>query len=92
MRTQAYEEALAGNKYLLIGRKGSGKSAVCLILEDHLAQGNRCSLVRPDVISAEEIRRFQLAGIPQEQSKKLIWLYVFDVQIAKFIITEARSP
>jgi hypothetical protein len=27
--TQAYEEALSGRKTLIIGRKGSGKSAIC---------------------------------------------------------------
>jgi len=91
MRTRAYDEALAGTKNLIIGRKGSGKSAICLMLRDTLAPGQRCALVTPDEISADEIRRFHLPGIPQEQSKQLIWRYVFVVQIAKFILTAAKK-
>ena len=91
MRTKAYDEALAGTKPLVIGRKGSGKSAICLMLRNALSSENRCSLVTPDEISAEEIRRFHLPGIPQEQSKKLIWRYVFSIQVAKYILTAGKT-
>ncbi len=91
MRTRAYEEALSGAKTLIIGRKGSGKSAICLILREALSSENRCALVTTDEISADEIRRFQLPGIPREQSKQLIWRYVFDVQIAKFILAAGQK-
>ena len=90
MRTRAYEEALAGRKNLIIGRKGSGKSAIALMLRNSLASESRCVLVTPDEISADEIRRFQLPGIPQEQSKQLIWRYVFVVQVAKFILAASQ--
>ena len=91
MRTRAYEEALAGAKTLIIGRKGSGKSAICLMLRDALSPDSRCALVTPDEISADEIRRFQLPGIPLEQSKQLIWRYVFAVQVAKFILNRGQA-
>ncbi len=91
MPTRAYEEALAGAKTLIIGRKGSGKSAICLMLRNALSSGNLCALVTPDEISADEIRRFQLPGIPQEQSKQLIWRYVFAVQVAKFILAAGQK-
>ena len=77
---------MAGNKTLIIGRKGSGKSAICLMLRDSLLGEKRACLVTPDEISANEIRRFHLLGIPPQQSKQLIWHYVFTVQIAKFIL------
>src|ERR1039458_5900850 len=83
MRTRAYDEALAGSKTLIIGRKGSGKSAICLMLKNDLQAEDRCSLISPDEISTDEIRRFHLPGIPPEQSKLLIWRYVFAVQVAK---------
>lgn len=89
MRTHAYDEALAGNKTLIVGRKGSGKSAICLMLKNALSS-EKCALVTPDEISADEIRRFHLPGIPPEQSKKLIWRYVFAVQIAKFILAYGK--
>jgi energy-coupling factor transporter ATP-binding protein EcfA2 len=91
LRTRGYEEALAGTKTLIIGRKGSGKSAICLMLNAALSPENRVSLVTPDEISAEEARRFQFPGIAPEQSKFLIWRYVFAVQIAKFILATAKT-
>ena len=91
LRTKAYEAALQGTKTVIIGRKGSGKSAICLMLKATLEGSNRASLVTPDEISAEEIRRFQLAGIAPELSKHLIWRYIFSVQIAKYLITFAKG-
>ena len=91
MRTRAYEEALSGSKSLIIGRKGSGKSAICLMLQNNLQADARCSLVTPDEISADEIRRFHLPGIPPEQSKLLIWRYVFAVQVAKFLVSAGQK-
>ena len=91
MRTRAYDEALAGSKTLIIGRKGSGKSAICLMLKNDLQAEDRCSLISPDEISTDEIRRFHLPGIPPEQSKLLIWRYVFAVQVAKFIVTAGQK-
>ena len=91
LRTRAYEEALAGTKTLIIGRKGSGKSAICLMLRNTLSIQERCALVTPDEISADEIRRFHLPGIPPEQSKQLIWRYLFVVQIAKFILARSKK-
>lgn len=91
LRTRAYEAAFAGTKSLIIGRKGSGKSAICLTLFNALAVDARASLVSPDEISAEEIRRFQLPGIQPAQSKQLIWRYVFAIQIAKYLLSVARN-
>ena len=91
MRTRAYDEALSGSKTLIIGRKGSGKSAICLMLQNDLQAEDRCSLITPDEISADEIRRFHLPGIPPEQSKLLIWRYVFAVQVAKFLVTTGQK-
>lgn len=90
LRTRAYEAAFEGTKTLIIGRKGSGKSAISLILRNRLDSEGRVCLVTPDEISADEIRRFQLPGIPPEMSKHLIWRYIFDVQIAKYLITYAK--
>jgi hypothetical protein len=91
MRTRAYDEALAGGKNLIIGRKGSGKSAICLMMRDSLSPEKRCTLITPDEISADEIRRFNLPGIPPEQSKQLIWRYVFAVQVAKYILACGKA-
>lgn len=91
LKTQAYEEAINGRKRLVVGRKGSGKSAICLMINAALSSEGRVCLVTPDEISAEEIRRFHLPGIPPEQSKQLIWRYIFDVQVAKYLLSVAKT-
>ncbi len=60
------------------------------MLKARSGDGECVSLVTPDEISADEIRRFELAGITPEQSKVLVWRYVFSVQIAKYILALAR--
>lgn len=89
LKTAAYEAAKAGKKSLIIGRKGSGKSAICMRLRAEATDGIAASLVTPDEISAEELRRFVLAGIPSAQSKALVWRYVLAVQSAKFAVAQA---
>jgi len=91
LTTAAFQAAVTGKKSLIIGRKGSGKSAICVVLDRRSVQGNmHYSLVTPDEISSEEIRRFELPGITEAQAKTLLWSYVFDVQIAKFLLTAWR--
>ncbi|WP_226967015.1 P-loop NTPase family protein [Streptomyces phaeolivaceus] len=69
----AYRGALSGRKMLIIGRKGSGKSAICMQLTaDGAALAGRV-LVTPDEAAGEEIRRFELQGLPGDSAKALIW-------------------
>lgn len=89
----AYRGALSGRKMLIIGRKGSGKSAVCMQL---MADGGRTHhsgkvLVTPDEAAGEEIRRFELQGLPPHSAKALIWRYVFAVHAARHIVTHAKD-
>jgi hypothetical protein len=91
LRTSAYDTVRAARKRLIIGRKGSGKSAICRTLarEDDPAQ--MTVLVTPDELSADEIRRFELQGIPPEKAKSLIWRYVLTTQVAKQVVTHAKA-
>jgi hypothetical protein len=91
LETAAYRNALQGKKWLVLGRKGSGKSAISLMIVRSFAGKDRCSLVTPDEISAEEIKRFDLGGIAQYQSKELLWRYVFAVQVAKYLLKYDRE-
>jgi len=92
LKTDVYNRTKARVKTLVIGRKGSGKSALCLMLNRQLhreANANAC-IVTPDAISADEIRRFEMVGVNEQQSKKLVWQYVFLIQICKFLLSTAR--
>lgn len=87
--TYAYEAALTGRKSLVIGRKGSGKSAICA----HLAQGaypGETALITPDDAAGDEIRRFELQGLTADTAKSLIWRYIFAVHAARYVTDHAR--
>jgi len=91
LRTPAYEAARAARKHLIIGRKGSGKSAICRTLAAGSDPGLVTALVTPDALSADEIRRFELQGVDSGMAKRMIWRYVLAVQIAKHLVAHARS-
>jgi energy-coupling factor transporter ATP-binding protein EcfA2 len=93
LKTSIYEQVKSRSKSLVIGRKGSGKSALCLMLKKELSKESKtyACVITPDAISADEIRRFQITGINEQQSKKLIWRYIFLVQICKFLLEVSRD-
>lgn len=85
--TKAFEEVSAGHKNLVIGRKGTGKSAICMRLT---ADGGTC-LITPDDAAGEELRRFELQGLTGATAKSLIWRYVFAVQAARHLVGHAKA-
>jgi|HubBroStandDraft_3_1064219.scaffolds.fasta_scaffold10505_1 hypothetical protein len=91
LRTAAYEAVLSGKKRLIIGRKGSGKSAICVTLAAFGGDGYSVSLVTPDDTSLDEIRRFELQGLTDQLAKALFWRYVLEIQVAKLVVAHAKS-
>jgi hypothetical protein len=93
LSTAAYEAALTGRKSLIIGRKGSGKSAICrrLASKDVGGYEGSCILITPDDAAGDEIRRFELQGLTPDTAKSLIWRYVFAVQAARHLVVHARD-
>jgi hypothetical protein len=89
--TWAYEEALTGRKSLVIGRKGAGKSAICMQLAAQGQSSGRTALMTPDVASGEELRRFELQGLTLQAAKSLIWRYVFAIQAARYVVEHAKK-
>ncbi|MEU9455995.1 hypothetical protein [Streptomyces sp. NPDC048277] len=87
----AHRAALSGRKMLIIGRKGAGKSAICMRLMSDSGHGGGKVLVTPDEAAGEEIRRFELQGLPGDSAKALIWRYVFAVHAARHLVTHAKS-
>ncbi|MFI6247267.1 P-loop ATPase, Sll1717 family [Streptomyces sp. NPDC051016] len=87
----AYRAALGGRKMLIIGRKGSGKSAICMRLMSDAGHSGGKVLVTPDEAAGEEIRRFELQGLPGDSAKALIWRYVFAVHAARHVVAHARD-
>jgi hypothetical protein len=89
--TRAYEEALTGRKSLVIGRKGAGKSAICMQLAAQGKSSGRTALITPDVAAGEELRRFELQGLTLQAAKSLIWRYVFAIQAARYLVEHAKK-
>ncbi|MFI1171532.1 P-loop ATPase, Sll1717 family [Streptomyces melanogenes] len=88
--TYASEAVLAGRKSLVVGRKGSGKSAICA----HLAGGGypgHTALITPDDAAGDEIRRFELQGLTADTAKSLIWRYLFAVHAAQHVTQHADT-
>ena len=55
--TTAYDDAVSGNQNVFVGRKGSGKTANLIKLEDHLGRDNR------NVVCVIRPQRYQMLGI-----------------------------
>jgi DNA-binding HxlR family transcriptional regulator len=91
VRTAAYEAAVSGRKMLIIGRKGSGKSAICMRLAADGAHAGSTVMITPDDSAGDELRQFELHGLPGDTAKSLIWRYVFAVQAARHLVDHARK-
>ncbi|MGW1296107.1 P-loop ATPase, Sll1717 family [Streptomyces sp. NPDC002533] len=89
--TYAYREALSGRKSLVIGRKGSGKSAICRHLAGPDGHPGASVLIAPDDAAGDEIRRFELQGLTPDTAKSLIWRYLFAVHAARHLTGHARA-
>ncbi|WP_420803663.1 P-loop ATPase, Sll1717 family [Saccharothrix deserti] len=90
-RPDSVSEVVTGRKNLIIGRKGSGKSAICMRLSTgDLNSGETC-LITPDDAAGEELRRFVLGGLTGPAAKALLWRYVFAVHAARFLVRHASG-
>lgn len=86
LATSAYEEALWGRKSLIVGRKGSGKSAICMRLAMREVTQGEHLLITPDDTASAPLRGFELADLTGEAAKSLIWRYVFAIHIARHLV------
>jgi hypothetical protein len=91
LRTAVYEQVRMARKNLIIGRKGSGKSAICRTLAASGDQGPATVLVTPDQLSADEIQRFELQGVPVAMAKGMLWRYKMTVEVAKYLVAHAKA-
>ena len=91
LETAAYRQAKSGKKRLIIGRKGSGKSAICMRLLLQGSKGIEACMISPDEISADELRRFDLQGATPDRAKAILWRYVIAVQVAKHLVSHATK-
>ncbi|ADD45562.1 P-loop ATPase, Sll1717 family [Stackebrandtia nassauensis] len=89
IETLAYDAAVSGRKMLIIGRKGSGKSAICMRIAAERQDANDAILITPDDALGSEIRRFELQGLTGDTAKSLAWRYMFAIHAARYLVTHA---
>ncbi|MGW1892884.1 P-loop ATPase, Sll1717 family [Streptomyces sp. NPDC002004] len=89
--TPQYRSALSGHKMLVIGRKGSGKSAICMHLSAGDGHRGDTVLITPDGATSEVIRHFDPVGLTGDTAKSLIWRYVFAVHAARHLVDHAKE-
>ena len=74
LKTRNYENALLGTKSIIIGRKGSGKSAIFTLLEDELEEsGVLVITITPDQYSWNALRDYRESGIQELQAYTNAW-------------------
>ncbi|MCT9080317.1 P-loop ATPase, Sll1717 family [Streptomyces fulvoviolaceus] len=89
--TAAYNAVVTGRKTLVIGRKGVGKSAICVRLASEPVPAGGVELVTAADIAGEELRAFELTGLPGDHAKSLLWRYVFAVRAAQYLVGHAEQ-
>ncbi|MBI2472145.1 MAG: hypothetical protein HYV59_13040 [Planctomycetes bacterium] len=74
LKTSNYKNALAGTKTIVIGRKGSGKSAIFTLMRTELEEtGVLVIPVTPDQYSWSALKDYQEKGILAEQAHTNAW-------------------
>lgn len=74
LKTQTYKNALTGNKTIIIGRKGSGKSAIFTLLKNELTDPNTILIpITPDQYSWSALKDYRDKGILPIQANTNAW-------------------
>ena len=73
VKTPAYNACLEGKKYIVLGRKGSGKSAIFTLLNDELSKENLTIQITPDQYAWSTLRSYKEVGISVEHAHTNAW-------------------
>jgi energy-coupling factor transporter ATP-binding protein EcfA2 len=74
LKTESYEKIRNGEKTIVLGRKGSGKSAIFTLLEEEYSnKGDIVIQITPDQYSWGALKDYQEQGILPEQAHTNAW-------------------
>lgn len=74
LKTDSYQRTLSGDKTIIIGRKGSGKSAIFTLLADEIpTAGDYVVKITPDQYSWGALKDYKEKGILPEQAHTNAW-------------------
>jgi hypothetical protein len=75
IRTSHYQNTITGSKTIIIGRKGSGKSAIFTLAKEQLeSQGSLVIPITPMQYSWTALKEYKEAGITAEQAHTNAWI------------------
>lgn len=90
--TAVFDRIKTGKKHLVLGRKGAGKTAVCIKLYDYLdSLGAQVSLISPRDLQKFKMSMLEKGSLNSSESTLLAWKYVFLVQISEYLLEDAKS-
>lgn len=74
LKTSLYRRAKEGQRELLIGRKGAGKSAICLSLKKAFEkEGVSTLLIAPKTMSLRDLEQFKLSTLNNDEAYVFAW-------------------
>ena len=83
LKTALYKRIEADQSELVIGRKGAGKSATCLILKNaFIKKGMKVALLTPESLSQQKIQALKINSINKEELYLQAWKYTLLVKVA----------
>ena len=88
--TALFKRVKNNDKWLVLGRKGSGKTALCLTLFHELqSEQAYVSLIEPANFSVATQSILNKGSINLSEASKLSWKYVFLTELGKYILEAA---
>ena len=90
--TPVFERIRGGHKQLVLGRKGAGKTAVCLTVYENLQQqALDVSLITPRDLSKFKISLLEKGSLNTAESSLLAWKYVFLTELGEYALQTAEE-
>jgi len=92
LKTSIYRRAKEGQRELLIGRKGSGKSAICLSLKKAFEkEGVAAILIAPKTMSLRDLEQFKLSTLNHDEAFVFAWRHFLLLKIGSAIYSRIVS-
>jgi hypothetical protein len=87
LKTSFYHRVRTGQRFLVTGRKGTGKSAICLSLKKSLeSEGKSTIFVTSRLLSVPKMEQIKGTSINDQERFESSWRYVFLVKVALSLI------
>ena len=78
LKTSFYHRVRNRQKFLVTGRKGSGKSAICFSIKDALeAEGRNTIFITTRLLSVPKMQQIKGTAINDQERFESSWRYVF---------------